>query len=455
MSRTLALTCVLASACTVPKDAGFSDVKRLIGDRGLSGAEWRRDAQADGEIARRVDTLLSGELTLPVALQIALSFSPRLQATFERLGVAQAEVVQAGLLRNPSFGVHLGLPFGSPPGSALAWEFSLFQEILDLFMLPLKKKLARAKFERVKLEVADQVLELAAEVRAAWFTALSSQQVLQLRRTILEAQEASAELAARQEEAGTLSELDLTSEQGLYAQARLDVLRSEQQLRADRERLTRLLGLWGRRTAYKLPEKLPDLPPEASEPRSETLESFAISHRLDIAAARAHVESARRALSLTKAVRWIGSLELGGDTHREPEGTGIAGPSLRLEIPIFDQGQARVARLVAEWRAARRNLEARAVELRSHVRELRGRLYTQRAAVEYLRTRVLPLRERTVALAHEQYNVMLLGTYQLIAAKQREIDAWRDYIETVRDYWIARSDLERALGAPIPQGDGK
>ena len=85
----------------------------------------------------------------------------------------------------------------------------------------------------------------------------------------------------------------------------------------------------------------------------------------------------------------------------------------------------------------------------------RGRLFTQRAAVEYLRTRVLPLRERTVALAHEQYNVMLLGTYQLIAAKQREIDAWRDYIETVRDYWIARSDLERALGAPIPQGDQK
>jgi cobalt-zinc-cadmium efflux system outer membrane protein len=49
---------------------------------------------------------------------------------------------------------------------------------------------------------------------------------------------------------------------------------------------------------------------------------------------------------------------------------------------------------------------------------------------------------------------MLLGVYQLIQAKQAEYDAYRQYIEAVRDYWIARSDLERAvggrLGAPSP-----
>jgi cobalt-zinc-cadmium efflux system outer membrane protein len=49
---------------------------------------------------------------------------------------------------------------------------------------------------------------------------------------------------------------------------------------------------------------------------------------------------------------------------------------------------------------------------------------------------------------------MLTGVYQLLAAKQAEINAYREYIETVRDYWIARAELERAvggrLGAPPP-----
>jgi cobalt-zinc-cadmium efflux system outer membrane protein len=44
---------------------------------------------------------------------------------------------------------------------------------------------------------------------------------------------------------------------------------------------------------------------------------------------------------------------------------------------------------------------------------------------------------------------MLLGVFQLLAAKQAEVAAYREYIEAVRDYWVARSELERAVGAPL------
>jgi outer membrane protein, heavy metal efflux system len=58
---------------------------------------------------------------------------------------------------------------------------------------------------------------------------------------------------------------------------------------------------------------------------------------------------------------------------------------------------------------------------------------------------------------------MLLGGYQLNQAKQIEFEAYREYIEALRDYWIARSDLERAVGtrlmeptaAPDRKGDSK
>ena len=44
---------------------------------------------------------------------------------------------------------------------------------------------------------------------------------------------------------------------------------------------------------------------------------------------------------------------------------------------------------------------------------------------------------------------MLLGVFQLLEAKRGEIDAGRMYVEALRDYWIARAELERAIGGRL------
>ena len=62
---------------------------------------------------------------------------------------------------------------------------------------------------------------------------------------------------------------------------------------------------------------------------------------------------------------------------------------------------------------------------------------------------MIPLREQAVAESQRFYNFMLIGVYELLQAKQDEIDAYRGYIEAVRDYWVARSDLERAVGGRL------
>src|SRR5262249_47489357 len=157
------------------------------------------------------------------------------------------------------------------------------------------------EFERVKLDVGDAVLDLASRVRAAYYTFVASQQMVEMRRTIVEAAQASAEIAARQREAGNLSDLDLANEQAMYVQARLDLQRSEAQLLPDRGHLTELLGLWGREVEWKIAARLPDLP--AAEPQLDHVETFAIEHRLDLKAARAEVEIALASLNLTQKTR--------------------------------------------------------------------------------------------------------------------------------------------------------
>ena len=93
---------------------------------------------------------------------------------------------------------------------------------------------------------------------------------------------------------------------------------------------------------------------------------------------------------------------------------------------------------------------ALAVEIRSDVRALRDRLMMNRYRIEHSLKVIIPRRERAVALTEEQWNFMLVGAFELIESKRREFDAFQEYIEAVRDYWISRSDLIRALGGEVP-----
>jgi len=63
-------------------------------------------------IADKVKDLLAGGITADEAVQICLLNNPGLQAAFMDVGMARADVVQSGLLSNPSLGMALGFPAG-------------------------------------------------------------------------------------------------------------------------------------------------------------------------------------------------------------------------------------------------------------------------------------------------------------------------------------------------------
>jgi outer membrane protein, heavy metal efflux system len=139
--------------------------------------------------------------------------------------------------------------------------------------------------------------------------------------------------------------------------------------------------------------------------------------------------------------------EVVADVHleREPEGERTIGPGIEFPIPIFNRGRA--ARLRAESEIALRQHALSEVIARagSEVRAARSRVESARMRAEYYRDVVIPRRERIVQLTKLEQNAMLAGVYQLLQARQNELDARRDYVEAQRDYWSARNDLERAL----------
>ncbi len=441
-----ALSGTLVGCVTLPKDAGLHDVQDDVRQR--SGFTIDRiPTDAEEQVVERVRDLLREELSDSRAVEVALLGNRRLQATLQELGIARAELWQAGLPRNPILGGEIRFP----GRSSAPFEISLVQEVLDLIWLPQRRKLASAVFEQTKLRVAAEVFDLVTEVRGAYFTAQAASQMATMRRAVADAARIAADLAIRQHKAGNISDLELENEQALFEQAKLDLVLGEEEELLSRERLNSLLGLWGDLTQWRMAPRLPD--PPAEEPDLAGLESLAASQRLDLAVARREIEVATRALPLARSSAF--ELEAGVHREKEPEGTTTTGPALEVSLPVFDRGGAGRSRARAVLAQAEQRYAALAVEVRSEVRAARHRMLSARARSAYHRDVVLPRRSRIVNFSQQEYNFMLIGVFQLLQAKRDEITAQGESIEALRDYWIARSELERAVGGrltPAAQG---
>jgi outer membrane protein, heavy metal efflux system len=422
-----------------------SGVEEVVSERSGKRVRWNRDAAAADDIHQTVKTLLRRQLTADAAAQIALLNNPNLQATTEEIGISQADLREAGLLKNPSLDGFIRFP-NSPP-SAANIEGGLAQDFLDLLVLPQRKRVAAAKLEQTRLRVADEVLKLVAETKSAFYEMQAQQQLLARLKLVLETNQAALDLTQRQHKAGNVPDLALANQQVSYSQARLEAAQAEAEIREKREKLNRLMGVWGVDTDWTAENELPPVP--ANDLPTGGLEMVAIEQRLDLAAAKAELASVVQALGLTKTYRYIGALEFGVSAERDTDRQTVTGPSIKLELPIFNQGQARVAKAHAQLRQAERRLEALAIEIRSEVREKRDRLVAKRDVARFYKDEMLPARTRIVELTQLEYNAMLVGVFDLLRAKREELYAERGYVESARDYWITRAELERVAGGRL------
>jgi hypothetical protein len=165
---------------------------------------WNQGGADDNAAATRVHELMSRELTVESAIQIALVNNKGLQATYEALSVAQADLVQAGLLQNPIFGAAVAFPIA---GSAqTGFGLSVSQDFLSIFLLAARKKVAAAELRAPERRVGDAVLRMASDVEVAFYKMAAAQQIAAMRRTILEAGDAGLDLAQRQHAPGNISD---------------------------------------------------------------------------------------------------------------------------------------------------------------------------------------------------------------------------------------------------------
>ncbi len=434
-------TLALAGCAHVDPNPAFRELANTVHLRTGKRVQWNRGSAEDAQAQAAVISLLRRPLTAGSAVQVALLNNHNLQATYEELGIAQADLVEAGLLRNPIFTFERRFP-----GQAL--EMDVLKEFIDILLLPLRKRIAAAQFEAAKLRVGHEILNLAGEVRAAFYEHQGDQQLVELRKTVADATERSAETALKMREAGNLRNLDLATEQASHAQAKIELAKAQSEAVQTREKLNKLMGAFGTQINWTVSARLPELP--GGEVSTSQLESRAIQQRLDLAAARQQFIAEARARGIARAEAILQQTEVGGHYEHEIEG-GVhsIGPSVNVPIPIFNQGQPASARASAKMRQAGQRYLALAADIRSDVRAARDKMLLSRRQVEYFKSTALPTRTRVTEESQLEYNAMQIGPFQLLQAKQEEVKTGAESVEALRDYWVARAELEKAVGGSL------
>jgi outer membrane protein TolC len=434
------------------KDGGFDAVATAARTHLGSELEWPRSTEDHARVDARVAELLAHPLSVQDAVQIALLNNRMLQAEFQELGISEAQLVQAGRLPNPRF----DLRHASAAGQ-YDIEESISFNFLALLTMPYVHGIEKQRFVQTQDSLVLIVAQLAKETREAFYEAVAARESLDYMRKARSAAETGAELARRMVAAGNWNRLEEAREQSFLKEAQSSWTRAQLDEASAGERLARLLGMAAAqpgqadRPDLQLATSLPDLPTSLDD--LPDVERVVLQQRLDLQLMRERIDELKNRLKLTKSTRFVNVLDLGATRVRQGprEEPYESGYTVVLEVPIFDSGVARVKKSEAIYAQAVDGFAQAALEARSQIRLAYAHYRTAFELAKQQREELLPLRQAIAEQDLLRYNASQIGIFELLSDAREQARGTDDYILSVRDFWIAKSQLDAALlGDSIP-----
>jgi len=356
--------------------------------------------------------------------------------------LAEADAIEDSLPPNPAFSISR-----IAGDTALETERQVVGDILALATLPFRTEIARERFRQAQLRAALATVQLAVEVRRAYYAAVGARELTALLAGAQATAESTAQLARKLGETGSINKLDQARDQVFYAETTADLASARQETSSARERLSRLLGLWGSDLDFRLPDHLPALPRRSAA--LPFIEADAVGHRIDLQIARMELDALANSLHLTQATRFVTMLEIAGIDRktRDPDTQPFRerGFDLQFQVPLFDGGEVRVRQAVETYNAAFNRLTEKAINARSQARDA-YRLYRSAydIAGQYQRE-VLPLRKIISDEMQLRFNNMQVDVFALLVEARQRIASQRAAIEAKRNFWQAQSELQAVV----------
>ncbi len=443
---------VLASCGAVDPRPEQAEARRTI--LATTGVSEVYDPERGVLTEAELEAFLEGGLGLDEALRLALLNNRRLQAGFARLGVGKAELVQAGLLTNPSLGLAFLLPSG---GGSPQWTLDLAQSVVELWQLPRREAVARAELARDVVELSRFAGTLVADVRVAYVEAVAARELARVAVDGRDLARAGLEAARLRAEAGVASATEVAQVRSAAAVAEHDTLRAQLAESGMTGALAALLSLACDPGVLTLTEPIPE-PDGALDHAlgdSEALVERSRLTRLDLRASEQALEAARAQLGLEHAQR-LPALDVTLSAERPELGNEpdlLLGPGVSVELPVFDSNRAQSAAARYELEARTKEHEALLAESAQAVRAAADRARAAAAAARHVERESLPAAEQGYAIAREAYELASVTTLAVLESQRALLAAREALVRGRLEVALTRIELERALGAPLVAGE--
>ncbi|MCH8851312.1 MAG: TolC family protein [Planctomycetes bacterium] len=474
---------ILGLGCvTVDPQQDYEQAGKIIAER--TGVEHIYDPAAEELAQSKIEQLLVDGLTVDEAVQVALLNNRGFQTVFNEIGVSRAEVVQSGLVSNPSLGLSLRFPEG---GGRSNLTLTFAQQLVDLWQIPVRKRIAQAQLERTILTVARQAVTLAAEVETLYYRLVALLQAAKLTAEDLKLAERLLALARGRFEAGDTGKLDVNLARASVFNVRQQAIILRGGVRAARSDLARALGLarWDR--PWTLADEFPTGP---TAPQNEAvLLDLAMRQRLDVQAAAMQVRAAednirRQILEIFPNVtlgveyerlerRALPGRNIPADTARASARSGqltapdiqtrgerriqrrqiidsLLGPTLDITLPIWHQNQAQIAKARFAATQRRKEFEDLLDVVAQDVQKAAAAADSAAELATFFHDQSLPLARENVEAARRAYQAGQQSIIALMNAQKTLIAQRAEYVNAQRDSATALASLRRAVGGKLP-----
>lgn len=358
---------------------------------------------------------------------LAVLNDPELRSEWGQIDVAQAQLIQASLLPNPSANLAYGVLIGGP-GTAASYAASLSEDIAALVTYRARVSAVEAHAAEVNAEQLWQEWQVVQKARLLALDLYWGHQTIDAQQHELDIVSAAynkvrGATAAGNLDLGALSPLaaaKAVAEQSLATQ-QLEELKSWQELD----------GLLGLAPDVRFAIAPPQLPPIPSN-----IDRLVVSlpeQRPDLVALQLGYRSADEEVRAA-ILGQFPAFTLGGSWNSDNTGVRSAGPTATFELPLFNRNQGQIA-------------TNKATRLLLH-EQYQARLDNAVAGIKGLRAQEAQLRSTLAAAREAAASAEILARSARSAYAQANLDqrAWTDYETTALQRQLEVIALERSLG---------
>ncbi len=381
---------------------------------------------------------LSDQLSADDAVAIALWNNSALEANMAALGIAQADLLDAGLLKNPNF--QSLIPVGAKP-----FEFLLNWPIEDLWQRKRRVLAATQNLDTIATGLVQNGVNLVRDVKTAHADLWLAERRAETLRESATVRERIAKLTERRKEAGDASGLDVSLAWADARSAGELAKRADGDIEIAQVRLRILMGL--RNSSQAL--SAAGLEGWPSFPANGELVQTAFASRPDLRAAELAIEaSTYRAKWQRRRVFNMVMPMLSVKESGSPQAL-RAGPGLTLEIPLFNRNQGQIARADAEVIQSAWRYVALRDQVEGEVRDAMARLEQARKSLDMLRTGLKPVVEQAILQTETAYRNGDASYLNVLETTRQKFDAILRERDAEAALARAHAELERSIGKKI------